>query len=282
MPPARPMRFAMAQLRTSRKPSRSAAERALDRRLPASSPGNGGTRSCKLRELVGKIRGQDVAARREHLAELDEDRAERSSARRNRTRRLAGAFRKNKSAFRARAKRLPRSEPNSSSPKQRATQRILARRSKEVEPAGRSGQFTRIGRRDPGAEPCLLAPLARCGKALDAFVEPGHVVAQPCRRRGKSSPRRRLASTGCSSSSTRPGFRQGAGRLRAATPRRSARLRRDGGATMSPNSLERSSSKSQLRWRKGVHRARQSADPRFQPAFARFVARKKERQGTPG
>src|SRR5882762_11291939 len=31
----------------------------------------------QLRELVGKVRGQEVAARRKHLAELDEDGAER-------------------------------------------------------------------------------------------------------------------------------------------------------------------------------------------------------------
>ena len=40
------------------------------------APGNGGTWSCSLRELIGDIGWQQVAARRERLAELDEDRSE--------------------------------------------------------------------------------------------------------------------------------------------------------------------------------------------------------------
>ena len=42
----------------------------------ATAPGNGGTLSCSLRELIGDVVGQQVAPRRQRLAELDEDRAE--------------------------------------------------------------------------------------------------------------------------------------------------------------------------------------------------------------
>ena len=67
-------RLAFEAWRTPRRCGR--PRRARSRRSRARMR-NGGTRSCSLRQLVGDVERQQVAPRREHLAELHEDRAER-------------------------------------------------------------------------------------------------------------------------------------------------------------------------------------------------------------
>ena len=73
--PARSTRWPPARRRTARRPRRPAGRSARSTiAIATCAPGNGGTRSCSLRELVGDVGRQQVAPRRQHLAELDEDR----------------------------------------------------------------------------------------------------------------------------------------------------------------------------------------------------------------
>ena len=75
--PARSTRWPPARRRSSRRPRRSAGRtRASTSARATCAAGNGGTRSCSLRQLVGDVGRQQVAPRRQHLAELDEDRAQ--------------------------------------------------------------------------------------------------------------------------------------------------------------------------------------------------------------
>src|SRR6267143_4013656 len=144
----------------------------------ASSPGNGGTRSCSFASSSARSAGKRSRRVESTWPNLTKIGPSASSARRNRTPRGSRSVRKKESAFRARASRPPEASANSSSPKQRATQRILARRSKEVGARGAKRPIYQNWQARPGSGTCPLAALARCGKALDAFVEPSHVVAQ--------------------------------------------------------------------------------------------------------
>src|SRR6266849_79137 len=144
----------------------------------ASSPGNGGTRSCSFASSSARSAGSRSRRVESTWPNLTKMGPSASSARRSRTPRGSESERKKNSAFSARASLLPEASANSSSPKRRAIQRILTRRSKSGRGAGRSGQFTRIGLRDPKARSGSLAVLSRAGQVLDALLEPGHVVAQ--------------------------------------------------------------------------------------------------------
>ena len=74
--PARSTRWPPASASKLAKTSSIGRPNARSTSRRACSAGNGGTRSCSLRELVGDVGRQQVAPRRQHLAELDEDRAE--------------------------------------------------------------------------------------------------------------------------------------------------------------------------------------------------------------
>jgi len=112
----------------------------------------------------------------------------------------------------------------------------------------------------------------------------GHVRRAACRRRGRSSPRRRAARAGAAPRSVSAGF-PGKGADGLPVPRRDgppAAARRC--ATMSPNTWREVFSKSQLRWRERVSSGSPGRPtPRFNwlSAFRRAQARTAGRPGTP-
>src|SRR6266581_2677519 len=142
----------------------------------ASSAGNGGTWSCSFASSSARSAGSRSRRVESTWPNLTKMGPSASSARRRRTPRGRASERKKKSAFVARASRLPAASANSSSPKRRATQKILARRNKaEGKDAGRSGQFTRIALSDRNARRSTFSvgPMA-----LDALLQPRRIVAQ--------------------------------------------------------------------------------------------------------
>src|SRR5882762_9818868 len=144
----------------------------------ASSPGNGGTRSCSFASSSARSAGRRSRRVESTWPNLTNIGPSASSARRSRTPRGSRSVRKKKSAFRARASRLPEASANSSSPKRRATQRILERRSKEVGARRAKRPIYQNRSASLGSGGCPLAALARCRKVLDALLDPRHVVAQ--------------------------------------------------------------------------------------------------------
>src|SRR5882762_1002964 len=105
----------------------------------ASSPGNGGTRSWSIASSSARSAGKRSRRVENTWPNLTKMGPSASSARRSRTARGSESARKKRSAFSARASRLPDASANSSSPKRRAIRRILARRNKEVGDRGAKG-----------------------------------------------------------------------------------------------------------------------------------------------
>src|SRR5438445_40811 len=205
------------------------AERALDlghrelagkRRYPV----------LELRQLVGEVGGQEVAARREHLAELDENGPERFERQAQpRAARLAERAKEKERVQRAR-EAAPRSKRELVQPEAQGYPEDLSE--------------TKQGNGRPRGEAANLPELAVATRKRDRLFSgtcsgPTGAVCvfraglrrrAASRRCRKSSPRRRAARAGAAPrSSIRRGFRRGAMRRRAATPRGLCRWKRGGG-----------------------------------------------------
>src|SRR2546427_4987004 len=144
----------------------------------ATSPGNGGTRSWSFASSSARSAGSKSRRVESTWPNLTKMGPSASSARRSRAPRGSESARKKEGrSGRARAccPKRARTRPARSAGLSRGSWRDEARK---WEPAGRSGQFTRIGRLHPGSGGCPLAALARCRKVLDALLDPRHVVAQ--------------------------------------------------------------------------------------------------------
>ena len=115
------------------------AATACRRRAPGSRPRARESKRrhpvLQLGQLVGDVGGQQVAARRQHLAELDEDRSERLPAPGAAAPRAAGRDGARTTSLRTSTRRRrTRSCPsrNSSRPKRKATQRMMNRRNRRI------------------------------------------------------------------------------------------------------------------------------------------------------
>src|SRR5882762_22112 len=183
----------------------------------------------QLRELVGKVRGQEVAARREHLAELHEDRAERFERQAQPHPARLAQRPKEKERIQSARQPAPRSERELVQPEAQGYPEDLGETKQGGgSPQGEAANLPELAgptreRNLPSSGPCAMRKGVRCV----CRAEPRRRAA--CRRRGRKPPRRWAARAEVAPrSSTRRGFRQGAGRLRAATPQRPACLRRGG------------------------------------------------------
>src|SRR6266571_84369 len=144
----------------------------------ASSPGNDGTRSWSFASSSARSAGSKSRRVESTWPNLTKMGPSASSARRSRAPRGSESARKKSSAFRARASRLPEASANSSSPKRRAIQRILARRSKEMEDRSLKRPIYQNWLPRPESGTRSLAVLARARQSFDALLDSRHVVAQ--------------------------------------------------------------------------------------------------------
>src|SRR5204863_4340183 len=153
------------------------AERALDlshrelagkRRYPV----------LELRQLVGEVGRQEVAARRKHLAELDEDGPERFEREAQpHCARLRERAKEKERIQRAREP-APRSKRELVQPEAQGYSEDLGETKQgSGRPRGEGANLPELAHLTRERKLPLTA-LARCGKVLDALLEPGDVVAQ--------------------------------------------------------------------------------------------------------
>src|SRR5882672_10667698 len=144
----------------------------------ASLPGKGGTLSWSFASSSARSAGKRSRRVESTWPNLTKMGPSASSAKRSRAPRGSESERKKRSAFRARDSRLPEASANSSSPKRRVIQRILARRNKAGRGRGAKRPIYQNWPSRPEKGPRPSALLAGIRQLLDAFLQPCHVVAQ--------------------------------------------------------------------------------------------------------